>query len=290
MDLDWDDLKTVLCLVRAGSLSRAADALEVSYTTVSRRVRNAEEKLGKTLFERLADGYHPTADAQLIAEHAQHMERAADEMMRKLQGRDTTLSGSLTFTAPQLLIAPPVTDAIKAFRAAHPDVDLQILGTNSLLDLNRREADLAIRISDSPGDSLKGLRLAEQQAGSFASHELARKLREVPDAPMDWLAFDGFDALEAQILESHPNARIALRFDDVVSMLGAAVAGLGVVKLPYFLGRSWPGLEEVGLTDPAPFPDIWLVGHPDVWPSAKVTAFRTELVAQFRAIRSQFHA
>ena len=74
MDVAWDDLRTVLMLVRYQTLAAAAAALDVNYTTVARRIRRAEASLGQVLFERLADGYRPTEAARVVASHAEKME------------------------------------------------------------------------------------------------------------------------------------------------------------------------------------------------------------------------
>lgn len=290
MDMAWDDLRTVMLLVRHGSLAGAAGALGVNYTTVARRVRRAEEAFGQPLFERLTDGYRPTEDAHLIAEHASRMEDAEHGLMRKLQGRETALTGRLTITAPQLLIAHVLSPLIDAFTVSHPKIDLRILATNELLDLNRREADLAIRISRTPGDTLKGLRLLPQESASFANEEWAARIAEHPSAPIEWVVYDYFPDVPKGIDPAYPNHRVRLRFDDMVAMAGAAQAGLGVVRMPMFLGRATPGLVQVPVLPPQPYAEIWVVGHPDVWPSAKVRAFLDPLVAFCKEERARFVA
>lgn len=290
MDMAWDDLRTVLLLVRHGSLAGAASALGVNYTTVARRVRRAEAASQQRLFERLADGYHPTDAAHLIARHAEEMERAEHSMMRQLRGAETGLSGLLTITAPQLLIASFLAPVIDDFTTAHPDVQLRVLATNQLLDLTRREADLAIRISRDPGDTLKGLRLLEQHSASFANANWAAQIADDPQAMIDWIVYDAYPDPPKGRDRRYPNHRVRLRLDDMVAMIGAAQAGLGVVRVPMFLGRAMNGLQQVPVLPPQPYPEIWVVSHPDVWPSAKLAAFRSVLMAHCRANRGLFVA
>ncbi|PYG33222.1 LysR family transcriptional regulator [Pelagimonas varians] len=290
MDLSWDDMRTVLSLVRCGSLAGAAQELGVNYTTVSRRIRRAEQTLGRVLFERLKDGYEPTAAAHFVAKNATEMEKTAHGLLRGLGGLDDGLQGDFTLTAPQLLISCILSPVIRDFSRAYPEVSLHIRATNDLLDLSRREADLAIRISRAPGDSLMGLRLTEQHSASFAAPEWAERIALDPQAPIDWLSYAGYDTLPNSVRINFPASRIALRFDDMVAMQGAAVAGLGVVRMPMFLGRSTPGLVQVPLLEPQPYADIWVVGHPDIWPSAKLAAFRDILVPFIRSKRALFVA
>ena len=289
-DAQWDDLKTVMAMVRHGSLAAAGQALGVNYTTVARRIARAEAALGTPLFDRLADGYRPTEEALIVAARADAMAREEDAMMRQLAGRDGRLTGRLVVTAPQLVIAHAIAPAIETFVAAHPDVDLDVRATNDMLDLTRREADLAIRISRDPGDTLKGLRLAEQTTASFAAPKWAEVIAQDPEATLPWVVYSGHPHVPAGVAERHPNAQVRYRFDDMVALAGAAEAGLGVARLPMFIGRGLKGLVQVPCLPPQPYADIWMVAHADVWGGAKVTAFRTVLRDWFRANRGAFVA
>ena len=288
MDLVWDDLRTVLMLVRHKTLAEAAAELNVNYTTVARRIRRAEQSLDTLLFERLADGYRPTEAAQIIASHAETMERCEHDLRRALQGTATELRGQLTITAPQLLISSFLAPVLDEFNGAYPQIDLRVLATNDILDLTRLEADLAIRVSQSPGDTLKGLRLLKQETASFAVPKVARQIQTDPTAMVDWIVYDAFPNVPKGVNARYPNNRVRFRFDDMVAMLGAAQAGLGVVRVPMFLGRATEGLVPVPVLQPLPYADVWLVAHPDLWPSPKVRAFREILVAYCKRHKGHF--
>ncbi len=290
MDISWDDLRTVLALVRGGTLAAAAKDLGVAYTTVARRIARVEAAMGVTLFERLADGYKPTETAKLVAEHAAQMEQSQDALLRGVSGRDRRLTGTLTITAPQLLIGQALGPAIDAFCKAYPEVRLDVRATNTPLDLARREADLAIRISREPGDSLMGLRLVEQQMAAFAAPDVADRIAQDHQSPIDWLNYAALEDVPKGVDPSWPNHRVRIRFDDMVAILGAAQAGLGVARVPFFLGRTTAGLVQVPVLPPQPYMDIWIVAHRDVWPSAKVTAFREILTTHMRANRALYVA
>ncbi|KPA20041.1 HTH-type transcriptional regulator DmlR [Shimia sp. SK013] len=290
MTTDWDDLRTVLHVVRGGSLAAAGAILGVNYTTVARRVARAEAALDLILFERLADGYRPTEAGLRVAEHASGMEERELDMMRQLQGRDQRLSGRLVLTAPQLMIGPFIAPVIERFVAAHPMVDVILKANNELADLTRREADLAVRISSSPGDTLMGLRMAAQETASFAAPIWAERMATGPEAQVDWIIYEQYAQVAKEAQARFPNSRVVLTCNDMAAMIGAAVAGLGVVRMPMFLGRHTPGLVQVPALEPQSYMDIWLVGHPDVWPSAKVKTFRDMLVPEFKTRRGEFVA
>lgn len=290
MDIYWDDYRAVLAVVRRRTLSAAAQELGVNYTTVARRIARAEAATGEVLFERLTDGYRPTEAAHLVAAYAARMESAEHAMLRGLSGRDARLEGQLTLTAPQLLIAHVLAPALGEFAQRHPAVSLQVRAANEILDLNRREADIAIRISRNPGDTLKGLRLTQQHSACFATSEWAARMLQDPNAPVDWLLYERQPNLPDGVDKIYPNSRIHMRFDDMVAMAAAAQSGLGVVRMPVFLGRSLRGLVQVPVLSPQPYADIWIVAHPDVWPSAKLVAFRDITVPFFKQKRPLFTA
>ncbi len=288
MNIAWDDLRTVLMLVRHQTLAGAGAALSINYTTVARRIRRVETGLGHLLFERSADGYRPTEAARIVASHAENMETSEFDLRRKLQGINPELSGCLTITAPQLLISHFLAPVLDQFDRAFPQIELRILATNDILDLTRLEADLAIRISRNPGDMLKGLRLLKQENASFAAPGMAAQIQSDPKAMIDWIVYDAIPNVPQGIDPTYPNNRVRFRFDDMVAMLGAAQAGLGVVRVPMFLGRAVAGLVEVPVLPPQPYSDVWVVGHPDVWPSEKARAFREVLIAYCKQHRANF--
>ena len=287
---NWEDLRAVAEVVRRGTLSAAGEALAVNYSTVARRVARAEAALGAILFERLADGYSPTEEAHLVALHVARMADEEHHLMRRLSGRDGLLTGRLTVTAPQLLIAYAIAPALAEFRAAHPGLDLHVRATNDKLDLNRREADIGIRLSPDPGDTLTGLRLVEQETASFATQSWADRIAGDPARPIDWIIYEGHKGLPQGVADAWPGSRVGYRFDDMVAIAGAVQAGLGVARLPMFLGRTLPGVVRVPLLAASPYQPIWMVAHPDVWKGAKVTAFRKVMSRYLRAERARFVA
>ena len=290
MSAHWDDLKTVLHLVRGGSLSSAAAALDVSYTTVARRVKRAEDDLGVQLFDRLVDGYQATEAGEAVARKAAAMETEEMDLLRNLAGAEKVVSGPLTITAPQLLCSTHLIPVFQEFSERCPDVELHVRSDNTLLDLNRREADLAIRVSDAPGDSLTGRILTRQESLPFATKEWAEKLSDDPTHPVSWIVPERLPTSFKKFVPELPTEGVVLRSDDMLTMIEAARAGMGVVVLPAFLGRHAPDLHELQICDPMPFPEIWAVAHRDVWRSARVTAFREVLLSHFKAHSQLFVA
>lgn len=284
---DWGDLQTVLALVRHGTLAKAAEELNVNYTTIARRVAQAESRYNVPLFERLPQGYVPTEAAFAAAKHAELMEQAEANFRITLGGMDKGLQGKLVVTAPQLLVSTHLCSVFAEFTNQHPEVDLTIMAGNEVLNLNQREADVAVRISNNPGDNLIGTRLAEQDTAAFASPELAGSIRDNPDMPFDWIGFTYWTTPPKATLDRYPNARIRFRFDDMAAAISAAQAGLGVLRAPVFVGEH-SGLHLVPIMEAQPYSDIWIVAHRELWNSTKVTAFRTCVAAYFKDNRGKF--
>lgn len=284
---DWGDLQTVLALVRHGTLARAADELGVNYTTIARRIAQAEARYNVPLFERLPQGYIPTQAAYAAAKQAETMEQAEADFRIALGGLDKGLQGKLVVTAPQLLVSTHLCHVLATFTMQHPDVDLTILAGNEVLNLNQREADVAVRISDNPGDTFIGTRLAKQSTAAFAAPELAKSIRDNPDNPFDWIGFTYWTSPPKVTMDRYPDARIRFRFDDMAAAVSAAQSGLGVLRAPAFVGRN-SGLQLVPIMDPQPYSDVWLVAHRELWNSAKVAAFRACVTDYFRDHQQMF--
>jgi DNA-binding transcriptional LysR family regulator len=288
MQINWDDMRTILALVRAGTLAGAAEALSVSYTTVARRVQRAEDMLGRPLFERRPEGYLASPEAEDLARAAARMEQQEQAALRQLSGRDQGLSGPLTLTAPQLLIQTHLAPFLAEFCRQNPRIALTVRATNDVLDLTRREADLALRISKSPGDSLVGVRLADQKTTCFARPETIAQAKSDPQALLDWVIYSEQEAPPKAALALYPNYRIRARFDDMTALIAAAKAGMGVVRMPVYLGRSDPELQPLPGLEPQDYAPIWVLSHQDLLQSAKVRSLKAALKRFFRTRQADF--
>jgi len=288
MNLDWEDMKTVLHLVRGESLAKAAATLGVNYTTVSRRISRVEQSLDMQLFQRLPAGYLATDEGRKVAETAEGMEQCMTGFIRKQSADEKKLTGALRITAPQLLVASHLANVLRELRIEHPGIEPEVLATTELLDLNKPEADIAIRISNDPGDALVGKRLARQHSASYAVRRLAKEIAYNANMSIDWIGMSHWKAPPKASLKEYPNARIAYRFDDMTAVLGAAIAGLGIVKLPIFLGDSTESLVRVPVLPPEPYLDIWALTHKDMRNAPKVLAFKNVLFPYFKKHQADF--
>ncbi len=287
MTENWDDLRAVLYVVRHGSLAAAGDALGVNYTTVARRISAAEAHYHTRFFDRFPQGYIPTTAGNAAARLAEKMEGSELDLRLQLGGLDETLSGVLTVTAPPLVIETHLLPVFDRFTALHPNVELRVVGGNELLNLSRREADIAIRVSNDPGDTLVGVRLVENYRAAFASATYAQQITDAPARVVDWIGYSHWTAPPRGILPTFPRSRIRMRFDETSAVIAALKAGLGVARLPLFVGRA-AGLTRVPVLPVQRAADIWAVAQRDMWSSAKVSALKGLLVSHFRSLADDF--
>ncbi|MQQ09350.1 LysR family transcriptional regulator [Epibacterium sp. SM1979] len=280
--LNWDDLRSILALVQSRSLSQAGQRLGLSYTTVARRVQRAEDALGYPLFERHPDGYVPLPKAHEIARAAERMEQEELGLMRRLSGQQPELSGPLTFTAPQLLIQTHLAPLLAEFTGRYPDVDLSVKAGYDVLDLSRREADLALRISHEPQSALVGRRLCDQRSAFFATPDIVEAAAKSPERPVDWLLFAHQPNVPEVAQAVHPEIKIRARLDDMGALIAAAEAGMGVLRMPLFLGLASSHLTRLPHLPATPYAPIWLLNHRDLQGNAKLMALKDILIPWFR--------
>jgi len=287
-DVDWGDLRYVLETVRHKGLSGAARALGVNHATVARRIVAAEHALGTALFERRPSGYVPTPAGEDAAQTAEAFETGQTRLTRSIAARDNALRGPLTVTAPHLLIEICLGPILRDFRAAHPEIELTVLGSLANLNLAEREADVAIRISDTPDADLVGRQVAEQRSAVFASHAYAETLAADPDKRLHWLRFLNWQPLPQVVKDAYPNATTIMSLDDMTAMLGLVRAGAGATRMPCFLGDLDPTLTRVPGLPLMPYAAIWVLTHEDLRRVPRIAAFTSFVSQAMRAQRDAF--
>ena len=280
---DWNELRLVLAVARAGSLTSAAKALGIDHSTVFRRLNAAEEKLGVRLFERLPGGvYEATGAGERVASSAERMEDVALALDRDIAGRDHRLSGRLRVTSSETLAHRVLTPHLAAFRAAHAGIVVELVIDNRVLSLSRREADVALRpIRPREGD-LWGRKLADIGWSAYGSRDYgaANKLPLSSARDLGRHPLIGWDETATRIgatdwLErAAPSEAFVYRTASLVNQLAAAKAGIGLAVLPCYLADPEPELVRAlrGVV-PELATELWIVTHADLKSTARVRAF-----------------
>ncbi|MCL4765508.1 MAG: LysR family transcriptional regulator [Hyphomicrobiaceae bacterium] len=281
---NWDDLRLFLAVARAGSLSGAARALGVNHSTVFRRVGAFEEAIEVRLFERLPSGYVLTEAGEEMLETALRVEAEISELDRKIAGQDLRLSGTVRITTVDMLALGLLPRHLAAFHAAYPGIELEVVATNAAVSLSRREADVALRVSNQPPETLVGRRVGRLVFAAYGAAAATDGTADVPLAERDWIGFDSdHEALVRRFADFLPETRPIFRANSVAVAIAAAKAGIGLAPLPCGIADLEPDLVRV-----APLPDdfmrdLWLLTHEDLRRTARIRAFLDFLAAALTA-------
>jgi DNA-binding transcriptional LysR family regulator len=285
--LAWDDLRTVLAVARAGSLSGAARALQVEHSTVFRRLQAIERRFGAALFERGRAGYAPTAHGEAVAESARVMEEAALAAERRVLGADVRLSGVVRVATTELFACHLLPPALRGFLQAHPQIEVEIDVSNRNVDLTRREADLALRSTNQPPEHLYGRQVGELRYAVYAHRRFGKSGKPPALADLPWLGFDdSIRRLEIArwLQERRPDQATRLRSDSLAAILHAAAAGIGAAILPVFAAEGRPELRRLGPVQDQPRVGLWVLSHAEVRENARVRALSRHLAQELPGV------
>lgn len=262
------DLELLLALVRGRTLAAAAARLKVDASTVFRSLKRLEKNLGTLLFERTRQGYLPTELGNELAAHAERIESQLQEAREATFKSAAEPAGLLRVTTTDTILHGLLLPLLPRFTAAFPKIDLELVATNALANLSRRDADVAIRATRTPPGHLVGSRLGKLSSAVFASHAYLQRIPKMPALEQaDWIALD-------ESLADHPSVRWRqrrypkltprYRCNSVLSVAGAVVSGLGVGVAPLFLLKDNPQVRIVEGPLPELDTDLWMLAHPDI--------------------------
>ncbi len=287
--VDWDDLRYILAIYQAGSLNKAAEQLGVARPTVGRRLKSLEDSLGVRLFDRSSEGFLATDVGEEAAALAERMEAEVHSFEAKATGRDHLLSGKLVVSTMEPILECFHEDFTR-FMKNYPEVALTISTTLSEVSLHRREADIALRLNNTPPESLIGQKVGWVAFAPYASKALIEAVgTEAPLRNYPWLHWD--ERQNAQWfdhwLDQHaPGAKIALRLSELNSLRTAVRAGIGAQILPCFDGDMSKELSRIGPPIPNMGRDLWLLTLPDLRRNSRVKAFMKHMKTALQSRRA----
>lgn len=280
----WDLLRVVLALGRGGTLSAAARALGVDHTTVARYLESLELELAAPLFERSPLGFTPTPLGDEVLATAERMEDEVIGLLRRTEGTVSELTGFVRLTTTPFLSARLFAPALGGFLRLHPGLQVQLVGDNRTLDLSRREADVAVRMSRPQVPGLVTRRLGEM---AYAFYAPATDMR--PFSEQMFLAYeDTSNDLAQELLLSKivPPERIVLRSNLTHVLIESARAGVGCAALPCLAGEGDALLRRLPSPRPMQSMPLWLAYHEDLRRSPRLRAI-TEFIETAISASSQ---
>lgn len=285
--MHWDDLRIFLAVAREGSISGGAKRLNVQHSTVSRRLLALEKRLGTRLLDRKKSGYELTAAGQELKRSANRMEMEILGFEGAMGNQDCQLSGELHVSAINNMASSVLMPMFASFSRKNPDIRLHIEVSNKNVNLSERQADVAIRLTNQPLETLVGTRLTTVASTVYASGEYLQHLRE-SDEPPRWLGVECCGFHQSWTQKACPDHHHGFYVDDTLLTVAALEQGLGLAYLPCFMGDVNSKLQRFNDPDRQLNLGLWLLYHPDLRHAGRVVAFREHMLSQMEAQHALF--
>jgi len=276
---DWSLVRSFLAVLDHGSLLGAARQLNASQPTIGRHVTELENHLGIVLFDRTGRGLIPTESALRLAESARVMQIGADQLARSAMGAEQSNAGTVRISASQPIACFALPAVLAQMRLTLPQVQIELVASNSVSNLLKREADIAIRMVQPEQATLVARKIGKVAIRACAHQDYLRR-RGVPRQPADLLSHDligsdrndeilkGFTAMGFGVTREN----FAFRTDDLIVVWQAVRAGLGIGFVSEHLIRTDPAVVPV-LSKLAiePLP-VWLAVHREIRTNKRIRA------------------
>jgi DNA-binding transcriptional LysR family regulator len=289
---DWNQIRAFLATAEKGSLSAAACALNSTRPTLGRQVNALEAALRVTLFERAGRSFEMTSAGHDLLEHVQAMGDAASRISMVASGQSQDVAGGVTITASELMAAGFLPPVMQRLRQQAPGIDIEIVASDRLEELTRRDADIAIRHVRPDQPDLIARQIKDFSAGFFASTDYIRTHgRPVTTDDLSGHLFLGprDTKMMLEILAGYGIAiredQFKLRSDSGVIMWEMMRAGLGIGALPDNLWPHTDGVEPLFLDVPKITFPAWLTTHRELRTSRRI---RIVFDALAEALKSPF--
>lgn len=279
MNLDWNLARAFLMTAETGSLSAAARLLGLTQPTLSRQVAEFEAQLGVALFERIGKRLAITEAGQSLLEHARAMSEAADAMALAASGQSQAIEGRVRISATDGYCAYILPEIVERIHAEIPEVTIDLVSSDSLSDLRKREADIAVRNVRPDGDELIARLVRESTAHLYASEAWVRR-RGMPASPKAILSKDVVCISDPELFAQYVRAvgvsasakDFRLVADNAVVAWELVKRGLGVGFMMREIADRTAGVIELFPGKPPIDVPVWLVTHRELRTSRRIRA------------------
>lgn len=269
--------RIVLAVAKHGSISAAAQTLGLDYSTVRRQLRGIETRLGVTFFEGHAGGQRPTRAGRIYITALQNAEALLNDAERQIHGQDASLSGQLSIATTEAFFCRYLIGKLDAFGDLYPDVLLNFRFGNAFHDLTNRDADLAIRFANDPGDHLVGRRICSM---GFAHYQRADVSG---NGAQSWVGWSPSARAPDWIKQSpFPDAPIGYTVESELGQLEMVSQGMGMGWFACYLGDTHPNLQRIPGSTPVDMRDLWVLIHRDLQSSPRVRVFLDYIIPVLR--------
>lgn len=271
--MNWDDLKVFLAVARSGSVSGAGRHLGVQHSTISRRLQALERQLGVRLVERAQGGYGLTPAGEDLKEASERVEREVLGVEDILLGRDAYLKGPIRVTVINHMAYSLLMPMFARFSQQYPEIQLQIQSSNAYISMPQREADIALRVTDAPSESLVGKKLITFASAVYGSRNYLQQLGRSGEKAR-WLGTECCNFHRGWTKKVCPAGNHHFTIDDTGLAHMAIRQGVGLSFLPCFIGDPDDALQRYGTLDDDHGLDLWMLFHSDLKHTARIRAFR----------------
>lgn len=264
--MEWNDVRIFLAVVRSGSFGEAARTLGVSHPTVGRRIKALEDEAEQALFRRTRDGLVLTDAGDGVLALAESMENSALAMERRLAGNHERLEGILRISSAEWFAGYVLAPVLAELTRRHPAVVPEVIASYRLLDLSRREADVAFRLVPFSEPDIVQRRLMSIPYGLYGSADTAAALQADP-ASVGLILMNTAQSHfpdVAWLLDRFPSSRRVFTSTSRAVQAQMCLRGMGIAVLPRPLGDALSGLQRIDLPDRPPSRDIWVGYHHDL--------------------------
>lgn len=285
--MDWNLVRDFLAVARAGSLIKASANLGVNPSTVGRRIEVLERLISVTLFARAQTGYELTDEGHELIERAERMEEAAFAFQRSASANET-VRGKVRLATAENLANFIIIPALARLKMTHPDLEVEVLTDIRSANLDRRDADLALRLVRPSQGNVSIRKVGVQRYGLYGSTDYLAKRQRSDAGKFDADEFitwtDSYaDLPAARWVNAILQGRVpAVRTSSLYGQYSAAVAGLGLAVLPCFVGDRHDQLRRLDCEADTVFQDLWLVMHSDLRASSRLRVVADFLVDLLR--------
>lgn len=282
--LDWNQLRAFLETAETGSLSAAARKLGLTQPTLSRQVAAIEHSMGVTLFERVGKTMALTPTGLDLLEHARAMGTAVEALSLAATGRSQAVGGVVSVSATDIMAARVLPPLVRRLRDKAPGITIELITTDTFSDLQRREADIAIRHAKPEQPDLIARLVREAEAHFYASEAWVKahghpcKAEDASHA--SFIGSDRSGQYLAMLQEQGlhlTEANFSCYANHSVTQWSLVREGLGIAPMMDEIALATPGVVRV-LDDLPPFRfPIWLVSHRELRTSRRIRIVFDEL-------------
>ncbi len=276
-NFDWDKAKVFLIAAEEGSLSAAARRLGTAQPTVGRQIAALEEELGVTLLRRIGRGVELTETGMALAEDVRAMGDAANRIALTASGQAQAIEGTVRITATETACAFYLPEILGKLRAREPGIRIELIASNSLSDLRKREADIALRSVRPTTPDLYARLVRHDVAHLYATTEYLNRVgrpRKAADfADLAFLGFEGNEAWMAGLRAAGfpvDDANFPLKCGSHLVLWEMTRQGLGIGVHTGLVGERSIGVERAApFHEGFPF-ELWLVAHRELKTSRRI--------------------